>query len=455
MKKRTEFEGIVSEVLFPNKGIVEVEGHRVVVKNTIPGQKVKAVVNKKRGDRLEARLLEVIEKSTSEVQAPCPVFGDCGGCLYQSMPYEDQLKLKETQVKALLAPLGLEDKFVGITPSPQVFEYRNKMEFSFGDEYFEGPLALGLHKRGSMYDIVNGDHCKIVDSDYNKIVKGTLDYFQSLEAPFYHKRRHEGYLRFLVVRRGVKTGQLQVNLVTTSQKSYDLDPYVAMLKGLELKSELTGILHTITDQVSDAVKVDDMKVLYGSEYFYEQLFDLEFKISPFSFFQTNTLGAEKLYEIVRSYVGDTEDKTIFDLYSGTGTITQLVAPVAKKAVGVEIVEEAVEAAKVNAKLNGLTNCEFIAGDVLKVIDDLHDSVDKPDTIILDPPRDGIHPKAMPKIIDFGVDHIVYVSCKPTSLARDLKLLMEAGYKVEKWELVDMFPHTPHVETIVLLQKKSM
>lgn len=452
MKKRTEFEGIISEVIFPNKGIVEIEGKRVVVKNTIPGQKVKAVVNKKRGDRIEARLLEVLEKSGLEGEAPCPVFGDCGGCLYQSLPYEEQLKLKETQVKKLMSAYGIEDRYQGITPSPQVFGYRNKMEFSFGDEYFDGPLALGLHKRGSMYDLVNAYDCRIVHDDYNRIVKATLDHFTELGASFYHKRRHEGYLRYLVVRRGVQTNELQVNLVTTSQSTYELQSYVDLLLNLELENEIKGIIHTINDQLADAVKVDELKVLHGSEYFYEQLFDLKFKISPFSFFQTNTLGAEKLYEVVRNYVGETKDKTIFDLYSGTGTITQLVAPVAKKAVGVEIVEEAVEAAKVNAGLNGLTNCEFIAGDVLKVIDNLHDSVDKPDIIILDPPRDGIHPKAMPKIIDFGVDHIVYVSCKPTSLARDLALLIAAGYQVEKWELVDMFPHTVHVETIVGLQK---
>lgn len=452
MKKKTEFIGVVSKVVFPNKGIVEVDGHHVTVKNTLPGQKVRAVVNKKRKDRLEARLLEVVEKSPLEIDAPCKVFGDCGGCLYQSLPYGQQLKLKEDQVKELLAPLGLVDKYQGITASPEVYGYRNKMEFSFGDECLDGPLALGLHKRGSMYDLVNATDCKIVHEDYNKVVRGVLAYFSALDVPFYHKRRHEGYLRYLVVRRGVQTSELQINLVTSSQIEVDLQPFVDMLLSLELDHIIKGIIHTVNDQVSDAVKVDDLHILYGSEYFYEQLFDLKFKISPFSFFQTNTLGAEKLYEVVRDYVGETKDKIIFDLYSGTGTITQLLAPVAKKAVGVEIIEEAVEAAKVNAELNGLSNCEFIAGDVLRVIDDLATSVDKPDTIILDPPREGIHPKAMPKIIDFGVKHIVYVSCKPTSLVRDLQLLMDAGYTVAQWELIDMFPHTPHVETCCLLKR---
>lgn len=452
MKKKDMFEAVVSHVEFPNKGIVYVDDHKVVVKNSIPGQKVKAVVNKKRKDRIEARLLEVLEKSPQETDAPCEVFGQCGGCLYQSLPYNKQLRLKEQQVKNLLEPLGILDRYMGITPSPQAFEYRNKMEYSFGDEFFEGPLALGLHKRGSMYDIVNATGCKIIHEDFNRLVSATLKYFGDLNIPFYHKRRHEGYLRYLVVRRGVNTSQLQVNLVTSSQIELDLQPYVDMLLALELDNEIKGIIHTVNDQVSDAVKVDDLHVLHGEDFFYEQLFDLKFKISPFSFFQTNTLGAEKLYDVVRRYVGNTQDKVIFDLYSGTGTITQLLAPVASKAVGVEIVEEAVEAAKINAELNGLTNCEFIAGDVLKVIDELANSVDKPDVIVLDPPRDGIHPKAMPKIIDFGVDTIVYVSCKPTSLARDLVLLQKAGYEVMSWELVDMFPHTVHVECCLLLKK---
>ena len=200
------------------------------------------------------------------------------------------------------------------------------------------------------------------------------------------------------------------------------------------------------------VQSDETRVLYGEDVIYEELLGLRFKISTFSFFQTNSLGAEVLYSKAREYVGSTNDKMIFDLYSGTGTIAQILAPVAKKVVGVEIVAEAVEAAKENAELNGLNNCEFIAGDVLKVIDDIKD---KPDLIVLDPPRDGIHPKALQKIIDFGVARIVYISCKPTSLARDLVILQEQGYKVEKACAVDMFPQTVHVETVVKLHRKDI
>jgi precorrin-6B methylase 2 len=191
--------------------------------------------------------------------------------------------------------------------------------------------------------------------------------------------------------------------------------------------------------------------LFGQDFFYEDILGLRFKISTFSFFQTNSLGAEVLYDTAREFVGETKDKLIFDLYSGTGTIAQLLAPVAKKVIGVEIVEEAVVAARENTALNGLNNCEFIAGDVLKVIDSIED---KPDLIVLDPPRDGIHPKALDKIIDYGVDRLVYISCKPTSLARDLVVLQERGYKVEKVCAVDMFPNTVHVETVVLLSQQK-
>ena len=204
------------------------------------------------------------------------------------------------------------------------------------------------------------------------------------------------------------------------------------------------------DSLADVVRSDETTLLFGQNYFYETILGLRFKISPFSFFQTNSKGAEVLYSTARDYIGSTKDMTVFDLYSGTGTIAQMIAPIAKKVIGVEIVEEAVEAAKENAALNNLTNCEFIAGDVLKVIDDI---TEKPDYIILDPPRDGIHPKALPKIIQYGVDQMVYISCKPTSLARDLKVFIENGYRAERFCCVDMFCETVHCETVMLLKKQ--
>jgi 23S rRNA (uracil-5-)-methyltransferase RumA len=262
--------------------------------------------------------------------------------------------------------------------------------------------------------------------------------------------RHEGYLRHLLVRKAVKTQEILVDLVTSTQMEVDLQPWVDKLLSLPVKGKFAGILHTNNDSLADVVQNGGTEILYGQDFFYEELLGLKFKISPFSFFQTNSLGAEVLYSKAREYIGDTKDQVVFDLYSGTGTIAQILAPVAKKVVGVEIIAEAVEAAKVNAGLNGLDNCKFLAGDVLKVLDEIEE---KPDFIVLDPPRDGIHPKALDKIIDYGVDRMIYISCKPTSLARDLVVLQEKGYKVDRCCCVDMFPSTGNVETVAILSKK--
>ena len=453
MKKGQVFEGVIESVEFPNKGQVYLaeEGKKVVVKNGVPGQKVRFSVNKIRKGKAEGRLLEVLERSPIEVESKCPHFGVCGGCTYQNLTYEEQLGMKEVQVRQLLKEFVADDKFEGIKRSPNQYGYRNKMEFSFGDEYKDGPLALGMHKRGSFYDIANVSQCQIVNEDYHKILTATLTYFTEIGASFYHRIRHEGYLRHLLVRRGEKTGEILIDLVTTGNGAMDEAEWVKRLLGLELDGKIVGILHTYNDGVADVVKDEGTDVLYGRDYFYEELLGMKFKISPFSFFQTNSSGAEVLYQTVQDYIGETKDKVIFDLYSGTGTIAQIVAPVAEKVVGVEIVEAAVQAARVNARLNVLDNCVFWAGDVLKVVDELGE---KPDLIVLDPPRDGIHAKALGKIIGFGVDKMVYVSCKPTSLARDLEILRDGGYEVERACCVDLFPGTVHVETCVLLSRAS-
>ena len=473
MKKGQVYEGSVVRVDFPNKGIVCVGDETAVVKNGLPGQKVKFSVNKVRKGKAEGRLLEVTEKSPLETGRTCSLFGLCGGCTYLSLPYEEQLKVKEEQVKRLLdSVLNKQEEawaFEGIKGSPKAYEYRNKMEFSFGDEYKDGPLALGMHKRGSFYDIVTVADCEIVDADYRLILQTVRDYFARAKVSFFHRMSHEGYLRHLLVRKASRTGEILVALVTTSQDpwqgetavegSLDVDALITGFKDLllsleqdrKLAGKFAGILHITNDSIADVVQSDRTELLYGQEYFYEELLGLKFKISTFSFFQTNSYSAEVLYQTARDYVGDLggSDKTVFDLYSGTGTIAQLMAPAAGKVIGVEIVEEAVEAAKKNAAANGLDNCEFIAGDVLKVLDEVEE---KPDMIILDPPRDGIHPKALPKIIAYGVDHIVYISCKPTSLVRDLEVFLENGYRVDKAVAVDQFPWTANVETIVLLSK---
>ena len=455
MKKGEIYEGIIEKVDFPNKGYVNIDGEKVIVKNGIPGQKVRFMINKKRSGRAEGRLLEVLEKSPLEVREHvCKNFPACGGCMYQTMSYEEQLKMKETQVKGLLQEavgIGTDLHWEGIHGSPIEFGYRNKMEFSFGDEYKDGPLSLGLHKKGSTYDVLTASDCKLVHPDMTAILSRVLDFFTELGAVHYKKMQHTGYLRHLLLRRGVTSGEILVHVITTSQAEYDYAPLVSRLLALPLEGKIVGIMHIINDSLSDVVQSDETRLLYGQDYFYETLLGLRFKISTFSFFQPNSLAAEVLYSIVRDYIGDTKDKEVFDLYSGTGTIAQLLASVAKEVIGVEIVEEAVEAAKVNAALNGLTNCRFIAGDVLKVLDDL---TEKPDMIILDPPRDGIHPKALPKILAYGVENIVYISCKPTSLARDLPAFLAAGYEVQRSCSVDQFCETVHVETVVLLSHKK-
>ena len=465
MKKGQILEGIVEKTEYPCKGIVRITDDataedgsrreavtRVCVKNVLPGQKIRFRLTKKRKGSGEGTLLEVLEQSPDEIRSDCPHFGVCGSCVYRCLPYEKQLSLKAAQVKELLESVCKDPHFEGIKASPKIEGYRNKMEFSFGDAYKDGPLSLGMHKRGSFYDIVTVENCRIIDEDYRKILSAVLKFTADAKLPYFHRSRHDGYLRHLLVRKAAATGEILVDLVTTSR-----DPgmpelregLVSLLLGLQLEGHIIGILHTVNDSVADTVANDRTETWYGKEWFHEKLLGLTFKITPFSFFQTNSAGAALLYETAREYIGNTADKVIFDLYSGTGTIAQVLAPVARHVTGVEIVKEAVLAAEENAKMNGLSNCTFIAGDVLQVVGSLQQN---PDLIILDPPRDGIHPKALSQIIRFGVERMVYISCKPTSLIRDLVMLQENGYHVERSCCVDLFPGTAHIETIVLLQK---
>ena len=515
MKKKQILTGVVERVDFPNRAVVKaqvpqpdesVATEYAVVKGALPGQTVEFSVKKARKNKCEGRLRSVLKKGQLETrEAKCPNFGTCGGCNYQEIPYEQQLALKKEQVLRLIDAVyegdGYQyDGILSVRKDGQYREwgYRNKMEFSFGDAVKDGPLTLGLHKKGSFHDIVDAEGCQIVHPDYSAVLACVREYVKENNIPYYHKRDHQGVLRHLLVRRAEVSGDMLVALVTSTQQEIDYSELVSRLLALPLEGQITGILQICNDSLGDVVQSDETKILYGKDWFEEKVLGLTFKISPFSFFQTNTSGAEVLYQRAREYVlgeinignaGETgngnmaentpgeenapgsdalnekasggnatethaidlHDKVVFDLYSGTGTIAQLIAPVARKVIGVEIVEEAVEAAKENAALNGLDNCEFIAGDVLKVIDDIEE---KPDYIILDPPRDGIHPKALQKIIDYGVKNIVYISCKPTSFARDLAVFQERGYELKRVSNVDLFPETVHVETVVLLSQQK-
>lgn len=452
MKKNDKIIVDIEEVLFPNKGIGYVEEKKIIIKNVLPKQKVLARITKKRSSGLEGAVEEVLEKSPFEQHSECTHFSVCGGCTYQNMKIEYENDMKQKQVMNLLEQAGIfVESWEGIVSSPKQKGYRNKCEFSFGDEQKDGALALGMRKRQSYYEVVTLTDCNIVDKDYIDIIGATVSFFQKRNISFYHKSRHDGVLRHLVVRKAEATGEILVNLVTTSEICFSLEEYKQMLLELKLQGNICGILHTQNDGLADVVKSEQTITLYGRDYFIEKLFDLEFKVSAFSFFQTNTKCAEKLYDIVKEFAGDLKNKIVFDLYCGTGTIAQIIARYAQKVIGIELVEEAVDAANENAKRNGLLNCEFIAGDVLKKIEELKQ---KPDVIILDPPRDGIHTKAIDKIIHFGAPEIVYVSCKPTSLAKDLQIFQQNGYVIKRAKLINQFPRTVHVETVVKLCLKN-
>ena len=473
MRRGEIVEGTVERYDYPGQGIVIAEGREVSLKGVLPGQKVRCRIKKANASRCEAVLLEITERSWQEIESACPHFPECGGCQMQTLTYLDQLKLKEAQIRTLLEGVLVNPRegwFEGIKASPDETGYRNKMEFTFGDSCKDGPMVLGMHRKGSFYDIVDTADCRIIDPDLREIRSAVLNLAKKTAFPYYHRMTHRGFFRHLLVRKGRSTGQILADLVTTTQYAPQLkssDPamrcdlrlpsvkeldgmLVDTLTSLPLEGEIRGILHTYNDSVADTIQSDRTDLLYGLDSIEEKLLGMDFLITPFSFFQTNSAGAEVLYDTVRSYIGDTKDKEIFDLYSGTGTIAQILAPVAKHVTGVEIVEEAVEAARKNARKNGLSNCIFICGDVLEVIDSLSR---KPDMIVLDPPRDGIHPKALPKILKFGADRIIYISCKATSLKRDLVPLQQAGYQVSRLSLIDLFPGTVHVECIALMTKE--
>ena len=440
----------IDEMIFGGESINNTAfDKKVLLKGGIKGQKVSALIQKSRRDKYQAKILSVIEKSSLETQEVCSKYGQCGGCSMLSVDYDNQLSLKSEQLTKLFHKNGhIEVEKIDIVPSPLQKEYKNKMEFTFGNEVKDGDLIIGLHKKNSPMSIVPVEDCLLVDEDYRTILKMTGEYFRAKNLPNYHIKSHEGYLRHLVIRKGENTKQLLINIVTTSQIDFDLSEYVQKLHALKLESTIVGILHTTNDSLSDTVKDDKVDVLFGDNYFYDILLGNKFKISPFSFFQTNTKGAETLYKTAMEMI-DGEKDLIFDLYSGTGTIGISMSARSKKVIGIEIVEEAVEMARENAEANNVKNVEFIAGDVKEEVSKLTNS---PELIILDPPRAGINPKALNDIIGFNSKQMLYISCNPKMLVQDLKVLKEAGYEIVKVKGVDMFANTYHCETVALLSK---
>ena len=380
----------------------------------------------------------------------CGHFGSCGGCTYD-IPYSDELRLKEAGVLRLFEEADIDPgDYLGALPAPSVLEYRNKMEFAFGDSGKDSGLCLGVRKRRSFYEVADARTCMLVDSDFRKIAALSADYFRDAGEGFFHRRTRTGALRHLIVRKGFFTGEILVNIVTTPSLSAPLQPLADEMARLELDGVLAGVLHTVNSSVADAIVCDRLETLRGNTFFHDQLLGLNFKISAFSFFQTNSAAAELLYETAAQFA-DCCGGVVFDLYCGTGTISQIVAGRASRVIGIESVPEAVDSARENAAANGVGNCSFIAADVLKAISDIDE---RPDIIILDPPRSGVAPKALARIAAARPGKIVYVSCKPSSLVRDLQTLTCEGYSVKATKLIDLFPRTSHIESVCLLENIS-
>ncbi|MCL1988262.1 MAG: 23S rRNA (uracil(1939)-C(5))-methyltransferase RlmD [Firmicutes bacterium] len=474
---------------------------KIEVNNTLPGQIVTAECTRKK-KKFVGRVISVNKPAPQEIPASCPSFGVCGGCTFLNIPYEYELELKKQNVLRLLKNLGNVNSANGaeiydfskveIVPSPNVEGYRNKMEFSFGDaanfkiaenaetaEKQNFSLSLGIRNRNRNYEVTQPKNCVLVNQDFMDIVAATLKIFSQTSETFYHRMRHTGNLRYLVVRRGEFTDEILVNLVTTSKiENSNLQNWLAELLRLPLKAKIVGILHTASDSVADAVIPENTSLLHGQNFFTEKICELNFDISPFAFFQTNSSGAELLYNTVTEFVNlstvENVNPAIYDLYCGTGTITQCLSKRAKNAenlgnlgnspkiIGVDIVAESIEMAKQNAIKNNLTNCKFITADVLQFLEEklqninLENAGDISDfsksIAVVDPPRDGIHPKALTRLLALNIPTIIYISCKPTSLARDLLAFFDVDYKITNLRLHDMFPRTPHIETVCLLQK---
>ena len=461
MKNRDTGEALIESVTYPNKGHFRIAetNQRGIVKNTIPGQTVRFRVYKNKNHLLSAHLLEVIRKSPLETEEPfCGHFGKCGGCLYQTLPYETQLSLKREQVGKLFQGVTDPDTvFDGIKGSPNVLEYRNKLDLSFGDEVPGGKLTLGMHKVRTRYTVLDADTCRLAHRDLTIISAAIRDWCAEKALPFYNKLKHTGFLRYLMLRRSETSGEILICLAASTQMSCDFTGLVDKLLELKLEGRIAGIFHADDDRYGDALIPDKLYCLYGRDYFYEKLLGLNFRISLFSFFQTNTKGAEVLYETVRDYVRMScrfrEGKlpVLYDLYCGTGTIAQILSPEASHVYGIEIVPEAVEAAASNAAGNKLGNCTFVAGDVFEKLRELPE---KPDYVILDPPREGVHEKTLRQILEFDIPNIVYISCKASSFVNDMQFLKEHGWKMVRYTLVDMFPMTQHVETVVLMEHRD-
>lgn len=406
----------------------------------------------------------------------CEIAEFCGGCKYQGVDYRGQLADKDKNIRILLQKHKIDSSiYEGIVPSFSKYGYRNKMEYTFGDFEKGGNLELGMHRKKHFMSIVTSDMCQLVPEDFNKILKATLEFCRENKYSFYNKKTHIGLLRNLIIRHGVKTNELLVDIVTSKEGRalisdreivsiseeekyigkisdngiFDEKAYLERLMNLDLENEIIGVLHTTNSSLADAVIDSGTKILYGRDYYEEELLGLKFKVNIFAFFQTNIRAVERLYKEALELVPNIDGKIVYDLYCGTGTISELSALKAKEVYGIEISEDAVKSAISNTELNGIKNCHYILGDVKEKLDELKE---KPDLIIVDPPRAGLHDKVVRMLASYGVSEILYISCNPKTLAMNIEQFHYLGYEPVKMRAYDNFPMTGHCETVVLLSK---
>ncbi len=470
-RKNAIVELEIESLALGGKGVAHVDGYTIFVRGALPEQKVKAQVIKPKKSFAEARVIEILGHSPQETEPRCNYFGVCGGCLLQNLTYEAQLEQKQLQVEETIKHLGGFESFslLPILPSPEIYFYRNKMEYSFSPlrwlsreeinsgEAIDRNFALGLHVPNIYDKVVDIHECHLLSQRSNELLNFIRDFAKGSDFKPYTTKNHTGFWRFLVFRESKDRSQMMINIVTADDAEGNRAVENLAREIQEKFSFVTTMVHNINRKKAQIAFGDAERILFGKGYIEERLADKVFRISANSFFQTNSFQAERLYQLVVELGNFQGDEIVFDLYSGTGSIGIFIADKVRKVVGFEIVEDAVRDARQNAELNKIENCEFVLGDIKdQILDvtDLKEKFGKPDVIIIDPPRSGMHPKVPARIVEFAPDKIIYVSCNPATLARDLKILCEQEYLLSSVQPVDMFPHTAHVETVAMLVKKT-
>jgi 23S rRNA (uracil1939-C5)-methyltransferase len=435
-------ELMVDSLAFGGAGVARLNGYVVFVAGGMPGDRVRAEVQKSKRAYAEARAIEVVEPGPDRI-APR---ANHPGAPWQVLPYERQLEVKHAQVEDALRRIGRLEEFElePIVPAVETWRYRNKLEYSFGTDP-DGRLVCGFHAPGRWEEIVELTDCLLASEPANAVRERVVEWCRAAGLSAFDRRTHEGFLRNLVVRGGRRTGELQVRLVT-SPGELDREGLIAAA------GPVSGLLWTRTDSVAETTQEGETELLVGSEHLEEEIGGMRVRIAPNAFFQTNTEMAERLYGLAIDYAAPAGTERVYDLYCGIGTIGLLMAPRVAEVWGLELVEEAIADAIANARLNEIENARFFAGDVRLALRELVQEAGRPDTVVVDPPRSGLSQKVVRRIIEAAARRIVYVSCNPTTLAPNAAQLVEAGYRLRRVRPVDMFPQTPHIECVALLER---